>query len=141
MIISFAWTTAALLAGRKSRTRRYWKPEYAARFKPGSLHDAYDRSPRYHGKKVGTVQITRRPYQQHTSKMTEEDYEAEGFKWMEENNKRIRFTTPRAFFEGWKLNGQVVYVVDFQFFPLEGSAEPGAAGVVQGPHPAPRLFA
>lgn len=140
MIISFAWTTAALLAGRKRRTRRYWTPEYAARFKPGSLHDAYDRSPRFRGKKIGTVRVVRRPYEQHASQMTEEDYEAEGFRWMEENNKRIRFTTPRAFFEGWKASGHTLFVVDFDFFPLQDSAEPGAAGHEERQHPAPRLF-
>lgn len=32
MIVSFAWTTGAFLAGRKSRTRREWDDAYARRF-------------------------------------------------------------------------------------------------------------
>ena len=57
MIISFAWTTAALLDGRKTVTRREWSDAHAAKFKPGDLVDAYDRSPRFKGKKVGVIRI------------------------------------------------------------------------------------
>jgi len=37
LIISFAWTTAVLLSGHKSCTRRNWTDEYARRFKMGGL--------------------------------------------------------------------------------------------------------
>ncbi|HKZ60539.1 MAG TPA: hypothetical protein VJ547_11945 [Candidatus Thermoplasmatota archaeon] len=57
MIISFAWTTETFLAGKKDVTRRLWDDDYAARFLPGSRHDAYDKSPRFGGKKVGEVEI------------------------------------------------------------------------------------
>ncbi|MBW2053822.1 MAG: ASCH domain-containing protein [Deltaproteobacteria bacterium] len=44
-IVSFAWTTEALLAGRKTVTRRCWNERYAGRFKSGDLVQAYDRNP------------------------------------------------------------------------------------------------
>lgn len=66
MIISFAWTTEAFLLGLKTVTRRDYDDAYAARFRPGTIHDAWDRSPRAHGKKVGRlliVSVRREPVQ------------------------------------------------------------------------------
>ncbi len=57
MIISFAWTTPALLAGKKTVTRREWSDKHAAKFKPGDLVDAWDKSPRFKGKKVAVIRI------------------------------------------------------------------------------------
>ena len=57
MIISFAWTAEALLAGKKTVTRRCWKDSHAAKFKPGALHDAYDKIPIAGGKKIARVRI------------------------------------------------------------------------------------
>lgn len=53
-IISFAWTTEAFLAGTKTVTRRMWKEAYV---KPGDLMQAWDKSPRAKGKRVGTIKI------------------------------------------------------------------------------------
>ena len=52
-IISFAWTTEALLAGIKTCTRRDWNDDYARRFKNGEFCQAFDRNPRAGGKRVG----------------------------------------------------------------------------------------
>src|SRR3712207_3360782 len=57
MMISFAWTTPALLAGKKTVTRRDWSDDYARRFRPGLIVDAYDQSPRRGGRKIGTIRI------------------------------------------------------------------------------------
>jgi hypothetical protein len=40
MDLSFAWTTPALIADRKSCTRRDWSADYAARFRDGLNRDA-----------------------------------------------------------------------------------------------------
>lgn len=56
-IISFAKTTAALLAGHKSVTRRYWNPRHALSFKPGEIVQAWDKSPRFGGKMVAEIKI------------------------------------------------------------------------------------
>ncbi|MDV2988553.1 MAG: hypothetical protein P3T54_00100 [Dehalogenimonas sp.] len=114
MIISFAWTTNAFLAGRKRKTRRNWAPQYARRFKAGTSHQAYDKNPRIGGHQIGTVGIERDPYLQRTSMMTEDDFEAEGFKWMEENGISMRGVSPRQFFEDWKAADELVFVVEFE---------------------------
>lgn len=113
MIISFAWTTDALLAERKKVTRRDWKKEYAARFREGTVQDAYDLLPRVHGKKVGNVKIARAPYPEATRNIPDEDFEGEGFAYMEEHGLRIQGIPPREFFEAWRQSNQVLFVVRF----------------------------
>jgi len=78
MIVSFAWTTEAFLDGTKTVTRRFWDANYARRFKLGMAVDAYDRSPRAHGKKVGQLVITRAPYLQELRDMPDDHFEREG---------------------------------------------------------------
>ena len=113
MIISYAWTTDALLAGRKKVTRREWSKEYAARFRAGTVHLAYNRNPRIGGKKVGDVRIDRVPYPERACDIPDEDYELEGFAYMEEKGIRIRDWTPREFFEAWRQRRDVLFVVRF----------------------------
>ena len=80
-IISFAWTTDALLAGKKTVTRRDWNSKYASGFKSGEVCSAYDKSPRYGGKKVGEVRLTKAPYKQWLRDVTDEDEKKEGGLW------------------------------------------------------------
>ena len=56
--ISFAWTTPALVAGRKTCTCRDWDDDYAQRFRAGDVIAAYDRSPRYGGTQIATLRLT-----------------------------------------------------------------------------------
>jgi len=117
MIISFAWTTDAFKAGRKSRTRRQWQDKYAKIFlngiEKGKVHDAYDRQPRFGGKKIGELIITSMK-KEHMSKMPDEDYEREGFKFMEENNIEIWKMNPRDAFEDWRKDDSTPWIVDFK---------------------------
>jgi hypothetical protein len=53
-IISFAWTTKALLNKKKTVTRRLWKK---CPLEIGDLVQAYDKNPRVHGKCVAIIQI------------------------------------------------------------------------------------
>lgn len=79
-IISFAWTTEALLSGKKSVTRRTWRE---CRLQPGELVQAWDKSPRAKGKRVGTIRIkgvTREPLAAIASYGPEE-LEREGGLW------------------------------------------------------------
>lgn len=57
MNISFAWTTPALLALKKSVTRRCWSDFYAARFKPGDVCKAWSASPHRGGKHIADIEI------------------------------------------------------------------------------------
>lgn len=125
-IISFAWTTSALLSGAKTCTRRAWPPTYAACFHKGDLVAAYDRSPRYRGKQVAVIRLTENPYRQNTADAPDTDFEAEGLAWMEEQGILIRKHVPRVFWRAWKLAKETVYVVRFEL--LRPSL--GAGGLV-----------
>lgn len=78
MNVSFAWTTAAFLDGSKRETRRFWKPQYAERFKAGQVHTAIDKDFRAGGKKVGRFIVTVDPFKQRLGDMTETSFWAEG---------------------------------------------------------------
>ncbi len=129
MIISFAHTTPALLAGEKTVTRREWSPEHAARFRAGQMVDAYDRSPRNGGKRVATIRITsitREPM----SAMPDGDYEAEGFAYLEAHGigSAAGHDTSRRGFEEWRQAGTDAYVVRFELVEIDNRAD-NRAGV------------
>lgn len=114
-IISFAKTTEALNAGRKTKTRRYWKDKYAQSFKVGDLCQAWDLSPRTgKGKFQRMIRLTKAPYKQKTSLMTEQDFEDEGFAFMQEHGILIDGETLREFFENWKKADTEPWVVEFE---------------------------
>lgn len=113
MLISFAWTFPAFHAGSKDITRRYWKDSHAAKFNEGDIIDAYDKLPIRGGKKIGQIRITKKPYQQRTSEMTEEDYRREGFEFMHLHNLKIHGKDPKVVFEEWKLADDIVWVIEF----------------------------
>jgi len=81
LIISFAHTTDALLAGLKTVTRREWKDSHAAKFRDGQLVDAYDHLPRSGGHKVATIRLTCDPYKERLADMPEGDLILEGGLW------------------------------------------------------------
>lgn len=83
-IISFAWTTGALLAGRKTATCRGWDERYARRFRAGDLVAAYDRSPRFKGKQVATIRLTHDATIGPWKHILTDPYEQEGFAWYDE---------------------------------------------------------
>lgn len=119
-IISYAWTTPALLALRKRKTRRSWADKYAQSFHDGDLVQAYDRSPRVGGKRVAIVRLLLDPYPQRTGKMTFVDFEDEGFKYLEEQGIRIQNMTPMDFFLWWRKQDELVWVIEFEVVSLEG---------------------
>ncbi len=113
LIVSFAWTTDSFLAGRKTRTRRDWKDSYAEMFKPGYFVQAWDRQPRFGGKKIGEIVIVK-VWKQNTSQLTEEDYEKEGFAYMEEKGIKMWGKPARQAFDDWKKETKDMWVVDFR---------------------------
>lgn len=80
-IISFGWTVEALLAGWKWCTRRCWKDSYAETFHAGDVCQAYDRSPRVGGERVGWIRLVLDPYKEPLALMTDEEERAEGGMW------------------------------------------------------------
>ncbi|MBW4554114.1 MAG: hypothetical protein KME35_23875 [Aphanocapsa sp. GSE-SYN-MK-11-07L] len=86
MIITFAWTTEVFLAGTKTVTRRDWSDRtfaqwYRAWDTNRLVHDAYDKSPRCGGRKVGTFKLTARPYRERLGDFPESDLADEGGLW------------------------------------------------------------
>lgn len=93
-IISFAWTTPALVAGRKTVTRRRWKERFALGFNAGDEVQAYDKLARNHGSRVAIIRLTKAPYLEPYSAMPDFDYEAEGFNYFEEHPGELPLDAP-----------------------------------------------
>lgn len=82
-IISFSLTKNEFLTGRKTVTRRAWSDahfEMWRRFWDDGrhIHDAWDKTPRAGGKKIGQFVLTERPYKERLEEMPVADLEAEG---------------------------------------------------------------
>jgi len=94
MNVSFAWTTPALLAYRKSVTRRDWKPRFARQFHVGDLVSAYNKLARNHGRHVATIRVLQEPYLERMGDIPDSDYEAEGFRFFEEHPELLPASAP-----------------------------------------------
>ena len=117
-IISFAWTSPAVRARRKTRTRRSWSPSYAEKFRENSICQAYDKGPRVGGKLIDYILIVRKPWIQNTRDLSEEDYELEGFAYLDEHGffcKGLHGLSGREFLDQWKGAAEDVYIVDFRY--------------------------
>ncbi|MDE2104298.1 MAG: hypothetical protein KGL39_44080 [Patescibacteria group bacterium] len=138
MIISFAHTTPALIARRKTVTRREWQDDYAARIArqvPGLLADAWNVSPRVVDRKTGKpiggkvatiklLSVTKEPM----TSMPDEDYEGEGFGYLYEHPESLPKTlwgepvgradfSPAAF-DHWRSSPAEMWVVRFELIDI-----------------------
>ena len=119
MIISFGWTTPALVAGHKTVTRRDWNPKHAARFKAGMLVDAWNTSPRNvrgNPHKVATIRLTADPYLEWTNRAPSAEWDAEGFQYLSAHAHKINGITPRRLWGRWHTasTAEFLYVVRFE---------------------------
>lgn len=114
MIVSFAWTTPALLAGAKTVTRRDWTPQHAAHFHRGDVVDAWSKSPRAHGEKVARILITRDPWVQMSNAVKPDDWTREGFEWFAWNGTPEDRLRVDAIWMGWRTTPRPLYVVEFE---------------------------
>ena len=121
MIISFGWTTEALLAGAKTVTRRDWNPKHAAKFKAGMLIDAWNTSPRNvkgNPHKVATIRLTTGPYADWSDAFPSYEWYAEGFGYMTDNGGGV---TVDRIVHDWRSKPHMLYVVRFEVVEyLEG---------------------
>ena len=111
--ISFHWTLAPLLLGEKTVTRRKWKDQYAARFAKGDLVAAYDRQPRFGGRRVALLKLTRDPYKESTAGLTEDDWFEEGMHVLENEGKTLDDMSPKVFWLRWKMKPKDLWVIRF----------------------------
>ncbi len=134
-IISFGWTTPALLAGAKTCTRRDWKPRYAASFRPGEICTAYDRNPRVHGRPVGRIEIESVSEEREPMRDAPlADYAHEGFEWFDQHYEERLEALPKLvvglhlagpdipsmidLWHEWVESGQALYVVRFKLLEV-----------------------
>lgn len=115
-IISFAWTTPALLAGQKTVTRRDWNDRYAGTFLAGERVAAWDRQPRYGGKQVAVIQLTVAPLKQGTgaASLPKEDWWREGFDYLQKLGAKVDGLEPKALWRAWQLHPRAMWVVRFE---------------------------
>lgn len=120
-IISFAWTTPALLSGVKTVTRRQWNDDYARSFRPGDVCQAWDKSPRFFGKHVADIvleSVKKLPW--HST--PDSDYEAEGFNYLAGyylgNPKRPPVPLDKRDFDEWRDQEGEVWVVRFRLLAV-----------------------
>lgn len=127
MIISFGWTTPALIAGQKTVTRRDWKPQHAAKFKAGMVVDAWNTSPRNVKKdphKVATIRLTADARLERTRQAPDSDWYAEGFEYLSEHGIKVDGKEPTKLWWEWRRpdNYQSLYVVRFEVLSIEASS-------------------
>ena len=115
-IISFSWTTPALLALQKTVTRRKWDDKYAKTFRRGDYVQAYDKSPRFGGKKIATIQLTSDPYKEWSNLCS--DWHAEGFEYLTQIGAKLNGKTPKEFFNDWKQHPRMLWVIRFEVVNL-----------------------
>ena len=125
MIISFAWTTPALLAGHKKRTRRDWTTEYAQKFHKGDQCYAYNRNPRNGGKPVAIIEHMADPYLQSTKKLMPVDYHLEGFMYLATYGDDAQKKRVEDIWVSWRSKPVELWVVDFKLVKLLGGEEDG----------------
>lgn len=117
-IISFSYTTPAVLADRKHRTRRKWNDGYASRIRLDERLQGWDHLPRARvlgAKKVCEIEITAPLRKEPNSMMTDADYELEGFAYLEEQGIPIWGKPARVAFNEWRADKDAEYwVIDFQ---------------------------
>jgi hypothetical protein len=115
VIISFAWTTPALLAGAKTMTRRDWKAEHASRIRVGQIVDAWDRSPRTgKGRKVATIRVAAQPLYQWSNTVDQGDWKAEGFDWLLQHGSPRDRERVMEIWNDWRVFPVRLWVVRFE---------------------------
>lgn len=121
-IISFGWTSPAIVAHAKTKTRRQWKDSHAACFKKGDLIQAYNKSPQYHGERIEIIELTRDPYLEDIALMPDTDYETEGFAYLHAHSELISPSGREKFgncslyqFRQWRDQGGDYWVVEFSY--------------------------
>lgn len=103
-MLSFGWTTEAVLARAKDTTRRDWKRSHAEKYHDGMLLDAWNASPRNPSKnphKVAIIRLTADPVLESTLNAPPEDYAREGFTYLQARGIRVDGLLPDELWANW----------------------------------------
>lgn len=127
MILSFAWTTGALLSGKKTCTRRVWSERTGKSWVNAYngdrlIHSAWNKMPFCRGaKKIADIRLTKGPYQERLTDMPQSDLADEGGLWSSLDEFINLFGSPDL----------VVWVVRFELvMPLQRQARDGITSVL-----------
>lgn len=134
MIISFGWTTPALLAGQKTVTRRDWSLKHVAqwrkRFRDAAARgsdtvtaDAWNTSPRNtrHDPPPGHIAVIRLllpPYAEAGYRTPAKDWHNEGFEYLATHDIRLNGLAARELWMRWQGSHEKLYVVRFEVMYL-----------------------
>lgn len=128
MIISFGWTSPALLAGEKSETRREWNRVYLQRmvrhYRQGrTILDAWNTSPRNvradpRPGKIATVMLTDEPRIETIETADGGTWAREGFEYLTLHGFRLDGLTPMELWSQWVENDPPLTVVRFKVIDL-----------------------
>jgi hypothetical protein len=75
--VSFAMTAEAFADRTKTETRRFWKPQHAAKFKPGTIFMGWTKDPRAGGVRMHPARVVA-CYRERLSMMSGYSFSAEG---------------------------------------------------------------
>lgn len=130
MILSFGWTTPALVADpcQKTETSREWTRTYADQVRRQvaagrDVFDAWNTSPRNTRAdpkpgKIGRVHLLAPPQIEHAYERPPETWEAEGFEYLTRGGWLLDRLTPMELWRGWLEADPPLYVVRFELVDL-----------------------
>lgn len=125
MIVSFAWTTPALLRGEKTATSREWSDRYLEQWQNAYArgdrrHQAWDKSPRAGGKQVGWITLTKPPIRKRLRDFTDEEVYAEALYGGRDGPRITTITQMLVWMEAVGIDPDgVVTLLRFTFTPLD----------------------
>jgi hypothetical protein len=128
MIISFGWTTPALLAGEKTETRREWNRVYllqmqAAWRKGQRVHDAWNTTPRNirhepRPGKIARIELTAMPQIETIDLVDEGTWAREGLEYLTVHGYLLDGLTPMQLWTHWLEADPHLVVVRFKLLEL-----------------------
>lgn len=123
MILSFGWTTPALKALAKTRTRRHWAPRHAESFvrafHDGKHIDAWNTTPRNtrgNPHKIATIRLTEEPVE--SNEYPDEDWHREGFAYLSFKGLKVDGQAPEELWAYWRRERPTLWVVSFEVVEL-----------------------
>jgi hypothetical protein len=88
--------------------------------------DGYNRSPRFGGVRIATIELTVAPYKEPYCQAPDTDWGAEGLAYLESIGATLNGMTPRQLWEIWRQSTVKCWVVRFEIVSItttEGNIE------------------
>ena len=113
--ISMNMTTPSFVTMNKVRTRRKWQPATVKRFVKGTKFLGVQRC--YGGEALGVGEITDEPFKQNTKEMSEDEYQNEGFDYLDTMFGELSdgYMIPLfSALQDWRNKAEIMTVVPFR---------------------------